>query len=114
MSVEWQRVWAVVRDWFAMGQVLRRRCAVWTTPRPPSPEEPGARTWKHRTSEVSDMGGETERRLWPLLLIAAGGPEATLDPVRIMKGIFLLTEQLASHDITKPLAYPVDSARYNM
>jgi hypothetical protein len=68
-------------------------------------EEAGRQIWKQKEGEVRRMGDEIRGRDWLLLLIAAGSPGAQVDPVRIMKGAFLLTEELAAHNKPRPYQF---------
>ncbi len=51
------------------------------------------------------MADTAEGRDWLLRLVAAGGEGATVDPIRIMKGAFLLTQELAKHQKGTPYEF---------
>jgi len=51
------------------------------------------------------MGTTAEGRDWLLLLAAAGGEGAVVDPIRVMKGTFLLTQELVKRQKDSPYEF---------
>ena len=51
------------------------------------------------------MGKRIEGRDWLLLLIAAGDGQKSIDPVRVMKGAFILTKELAARGESEPYEF---------